>query len=182
MQFNDRLLDGIPITERGLCKLSLFCLQEGINLIAIVEQPGVVNRIRTIESQLWQGGAVVEDLINDNGQLILSEPLYVENPNLPELDVEGLRKHWSKSSIGAAGKMSTKHRVSKVLSDWMLDNPDYSMEQIVAAGKMYIDHCLTTGRLVMDIDNFIFNGTKSTLSTWIEEAAETEQHDDRRFI
>lgn len=181
MKFNRRLIETIPAENRGLAMLALFCIQENLNLIGFLEDPQSVTKVQDISNRLWATGKVVEDLTGKHNDIVTAEPLYVEDYELPEdFNIEKLRKHWSYKSIGIAGKMSDKRRVTALLESWFLENPGVTMKQVSQAGKDYIDHCRNTGRFIVDVDNFILRkdetGEKSLLSTWVE------QLDDKTYV
>jgi len=175
LKFNGRLVEDIPQKDRGLAKIILFCFQEDLNLKSFVEEKGIINRINEISGTMWQNGQAVEDIFNN--RIVPAEPLYLEeSTKVPEnFDIQRVRKYFSKKYIGMSGKLSNKPKVTRVLSDWFLENPGYSMDDVEKATEMYVNHCIRTGRMLMDVDNFINNGDDSTLLDWVEELSNSDQ-------
>lgn len=177
MQFNEKLLEGLPEEDRPLAKIILFFIAEQLNLYGnaggflnvrdgkVVLSENLYDDVQRITGILLSSEVLIPDYPDDS--LIRLTPiynLYVGENYIPKFDVDRLRKHFP------VGQKSDKITVSNLMSEFLSKYPYIDMDQIEEATKSYIQHCKVTDRPIRDANNFILDdiGT-SMLWQWVEE-------------
>ena len=140
-----------------------------IAVLVVIEQKGSLNEltqdnVREALNDLMLAGTVVHD--PTEGKYLIVDPLYKIEGIDQDVDVTELRRLFSHSNTGVAGRMGKPSDVKVALSKFKREYPEVTKYQILKAAKAYTSMVKAQkGDACYKLPNFI----DQELQDWIED-------------